>query len=116
MPKILIAEDNETNMKLMYDILTAKGYEVDKSVDGEDALEKLSQSNYDLLILDIQMPKMSGYDVLKEMKNNIKVLIVSACAMAQDIELAKNIGCLDYMTKPIKVFAFLEKVNSLIKK
>lgn len=116
MPKILIAEDNETNMKLMFDVLTAKGYEVEKALDGEEALEKLSQNSYDLLILDIQMPKKSGYDVLKEMKNNIKVLIVSACAMAQDIELAKNIGCLDYMTKPIKVFAFLEKVNSLIKK
>ena len=57
------------------------------------------------MILDIQMPKKSGYDVLKEMSNKINVLVVSACAMEKDIALAQNIGCLDYLTKPIKVFA-----------
>lgn len=115
MAKILIAEDNESNMKLMYDILCASGFEVDKAVDGEEALEKISQNNYDLLILDIQMPKKSGYDVLKEMQKELKVLIVSACAMEKDISLAQNIGCLDYLTKPIQVFSFLSKVKELLK-
>jgi len=115
MPKILIAEDNETNMKLMFDVLSAKGYEVHKAFDGIEALEKISENDYDLLILDIQMPKKSGYDVLKEIKKDIKVLIVSACAMDKDIETAKNIGCLDYMTKPVKIFALLEKVNNILR-
>ena len=115
MHRILIAEDNETNMKLMYDVLTAKGYAVEKAWDGEEAIAKLAQADYDLLILDIQMPKKSGYDVLKELKNDdIRVLVVSACAMDQDIELAKTIRCLDYMTKPIKIFVFLEKVSSIL--
>lgn len=114
MPRILIAEDNESNMKLMFDVLVASGFEVDKAFDGIEALEKFSQKDYDLLILDIQMPKKSGYDVLKELDKKAKVLVVSACAMETDIYLAKNIGCLDYMTKPIKIFTFLEKVKSLV--
>ena len=114
MAKILIAEDNDANMKLMFDILIASGFEVDKALDGEDALTKIEQNNYDLLILDIQMPKKSGYDVLKEIKKELKVLVVSACAMEKDIALAQNIGCLDYLTKPIKVFAFLEKVKNIL--
>ena len=114
MTKILIAEDNETNMKLMYDILVSQGYSVDKAFDGEDALQKVEAFDYDLLILDIQMPKKSGYDVLKELNKDIKVLVVSACAMEKDIELAKNIGCLDYMTKPIKIFNFLGKIKTLL--
>ena len=116
MAKILIAEDNESNMKLMFDILVASGFDVDKAIDGEEALEKLRQNSYDLLILDIQMPKKSGYDVLKETTKKIDVLIVSACAMEKDIALAQNIGCLDYITKPIKIFSFLEKVKNITNK
>ncbi len=114
MTKILIAEDNESNMKLMYDLLSSQNYDVHKAFDGEEALQKLKNNNYDLLILDIQMPKKSGYDVLKEINTPIKVIIVSACAMEKDIELAKNIGYLNYLTKPIKVFAFLEKVKAAL--
>ncbi len=114
MARILIAEDNESNMKLMFDVLVASGFEVEKAFDGVEALEKLSKNDYDLLILDIQMPKKSGYDVLKEIKKNIKVLVVSACAMEKDIALAKNIGCLDYMTKPVKIFVLLEKVKNIL--
>ncbi len=114
MSKILIAEDNELNMKLMYDVLTSQGYFVDKALDGEEALDKIAQSDYDLLILDIQMPKKSGYDVLKEVKKNIKVLVVSACAMDRDIELAKNIGCLDYLTKPVKIFDLIARVKNIV--
>lgn len=114
MSKILIAEDNDSNMKLMFDILTASGFAVDKAMDGEDALVKIEQNDYDLLVLDIQMPKKSGYEVLKEINKELKVLVVSACAMEKDISLAQNIGCVDYLTKPIKVFSFLEKVKNIL--
>lgn len=116
MSKILIAEDNESNIKLMFDILVASGFDVDKAFDGEETLLKIEQNDYDLLILDIQMPKKSGYDVLKEIKKELKVLVVSACAMEKDIALAQNIGCLDYLTKPIKVFSFLDKVKTILNK
>lgn len=115
MARILIAEDNESNMKLMFDVLCANGFEVDKAFDGVEALEKISENDYDLLILDIQMPKKSGYEVLEEIEKEIKILVVSACAMEKDIELAKNIGCLDYMTKPVKIFALLEKVKNILR-
>ena len=114
MSKILIAEDNDSNMKLMFDILVASGFDVDKALDGEEALAKIEQNDYDLLILDIQMPKKSGYEVLKEIKKELKVLVVSACAMEKDISLAQNIGCLDYLTKPIQVFSFLTKVKEIL--
>lgn len=114
MAKILIAEDNELNMKLIYDVLVSQNYEVEKAFDGEEALAKIKANNYDLLILDIQMPKKSGYDVLKEIKKDIKVLIVSACAMEKDISLAKNIGCLDYLTKPVKIFDLINRVKKIL--
>jgi len=65
MSKILIAEDNELNLKLMTDILTSQSYEVESVQDGEMALKKLNDCYYDLLLLDLQMPKVSGFGVLE---------------------------------------------------
>ena len=65
MAKILVIEDNELNLKLMKDILCAQGYEVDFACDGQDGLDKAQNNEYDLILLDIQMPVVSGYDFLK---------------------------------------------------
>ena len=62
--KILIAEDNELNLKLMLDILSSQGFEIETATDGEMALDKLRHNKYDLLLLDLQMPKISGFEVL----------------------------------------------------
>lgn len=114
MPEILIAEDNELNLKLMYDVLKSQGFSVDTALDGEAALEKLLNNKYDLLLLDLLMPKMSGFEVLEKLKEkNIKLttLVVSACAMNEEISRAKALGCKDFITKPLRINDFLAAVK-----
>ena len=114
MSRILIAEDNELNLKLMFDILSTQNYEIDTATDGEEALNKLTENKYDLLLLDLQMPKISGFEVLEKIKErniNIKTIIVSACAMSAEIERAKALGCLEFITKPIRLNEFLSVVK-----
>lgn len=115
MPKrILIVEDNILNMKLMADILENLGYSVTKAIDGEIALDILSREDFDLILLDIQLPKKSGYEVLREMNKQIPTIVVSACCMEEEILKAKNKGCVDYITKPINLTAFVDKINSYL--
>lgn len=112
--KILIAEDNELNMKLMKDLLTVKGYDVVLVYDGEAALNIIEKENFDLLLLDMQMPKKSGYDVLKEIKKNIPIIIVSAYARPEEIEKVKQYDHIDYITKPIQITVFLQKIEAVL--
>ncbi len=114
--KILIVEDNPLNMKLMSDILESQGYSVVKAEDGEEALLIIEQEDLDLILLDLQLPKKSGYQVLKEMQKNIPTMVVSACCMEEEISKAKTKGCLEFITKPINVAEFLSKINSFFKK
>ncbi len=114
MAKILIAEDNFLNLKLMFDILSSQGYTLDAVSDGEAALEKLKENDYDLFLLDLQMPKISGFDVLDILRrenNPTKTIVVSACAMAEEIEKAKALGCIDFITKPIRLNEFLNVIK-----
>lgn len=112
MKKILIVEDNELNMKLMADLLENFAYSVTKTYNGEEALKSLEKNDFDLMLLDIQLPKKSGYDVLKEMKKKIPVIVVSACCLEEEINTAKEYGCIDYITKPINIREFMEKINN----
>lgn len=118
MKKILVAEDNEANMKLFCDLLKTQKYDITMTYDGKSTLEKLKNSNFDLLILDIQLPKMSGLELMDYMrKHNIKrppTLVVSAFAMDNEIRVAKMYGCEHYMTKPIDVIKFLNTVKSVL--
>jgi len=117
MTKILIAEDNDLNLKLMTDILAIQHYEVESVQDGESALKKLNENKYDLLLLDLQMPKVSGFEVLEKLKkdqNHIKTIVVSACAMSSEIERAKDLGCVDFITKPIRLSDFLATIKRVL--
>ena len=118
MIKILVVEDNELNMKLFFDVLTYNNYSVDKANDGQEAYNKLIENDFDLMILDIQIPKMNGFELIKKLKDegkNIpKTLVVSACAMDSDINKAKELGIEDYLTKPIDIVGFLNAVKKLI--
>jgi len=117
MTKILIAEDNDLNLKLMMDILSVQNYQVESAQDGEIALKMLKKNEYDLLLLDLQMPKISGFGVLEQLqkdKNKIKTVVVSACAMAQEIERAKELGCVDFITKPIRLNDFLATIKRVL--
>lgn len=118
MHKILIAEDNELNLKLMSDILETQGFEIDTAPDGEIALDKLTNENFDLLLLDLLMPKLSGFDVLKKINSNninIKTIVVSACAMNEEIDRAKELGCSTFITKPIRINEFIKTVKESLK-
>jgi len=119
MKKILIIEDNELNMKLFSDILEYNDYKVEKAQDGEMGYKKIKENNYNLIILDIQLPKLDGFSVLKKIKQeNINlppVIITSACAMDTDKELAQNYGIDSYITKPIDINKFIQTVKSKIK-
>jgi len=112
MKKILIIEDNELNLKLMKDILETQGYIIETSNSGKNGLEKASNQDYDLILLDLQMPEMSGYDFLQVYKKNTPVIVVSACAMENEVNKAKEMGCIDYITKPIQIMDFLNTIKT----
>lgn len=117
MKKILIVEDNPTNMKLFADILETKGYNVTKNYDGLEAYNTIKQNHYDLMILDIQLPELDGFSLLKKLNEEKikypKTLIVSAFAMDKDKQTAKALGCDNYITKPIDIMNFISMVKKL---
>ncbi len=116
--KILIVEDNELNMKLFFDILTYQKYDAEKSFDGHEAYQKIKENNYDLIILDLQLPKLDGFSLIEKLKKeNIKlppIIIVSACAMDSDKQKAKQHNINDYLTKPIDINNFIKTVKQKI--
>ena len=118
MKKILIVEDNELNMKLFFDILKYQNYEPDKAYDGFEAYDKIRQNNFDLIILDIQLPKLDGFSLLEKLNNeqiNIPpVIIASACAMDSDKQRAKEFGINNYITKPIDINNFIKIIQQIL--
>ena len=114
MSKILIIEDNELNLKLMKDILISQNYEIDTAADGEEGLEKAMENDYDLILLDIQMPVVSGYDFLQIYNKKTPIIVVSACAMDTEVDKAKELGCADYISKPIQIMEFLNTVKKYV--
>ena len=109
--KILIVEDNELNLKLMKDILESQGYEIETANDGKQGLLKACEKDFDLILLDLQMPLVSGYDFMQVYEKNTPIIIVSACAMENEINKAKEMGCVDYITKPIQIIDFLNTIK-----
>jgi len=113
---VLIVEDNELNMKLFRDLLEAHGYDTLEARTGPEALEALKEARPDLILMDIQLPEVSGLEVTKQIKNNteladIPVIAVTAFAMKGDEERIRSGGCEDYIAKPISVVSFIEKVK-----
>lgn len=119
MKKILVVEDNKTNMKLFCDILEYKGYRVTKCYDGQEAYHMLQKETFDLAILDIQLPMLDGFSLIKKLKKeNIempKIIVVSAFAMDKDKQNAKMLGCQEYLTKPIDIMNFVSTVEKYTK-
>lgn len=118
MTDILIIEDNEINMKLFADILEAKSYSVTKIYDGKEGYEEIKKQKYDLVILDIQLPSMNGFEILEKLYDDAielpKILIVSAFAMEHEIAMAKQLGVKNYLTKPIDVLNFISTVSDIL--
>ncbi|MBA5778003.1 response regulator [Stappia sp. F7233] len=120
MPKtVLIVEDNELNMKLFHDLLEAHGYETLQTRTGIEALELARTHRPDLILMDIQLPEVSGLEVTKWIKEDdelrtIPVIAVTAFAMKGDEERIRQGGCEAYISKPISVVKFLETVRSYL--
>ena len=117
--KILIVEDNELNMKLFNDLLQAHGYETVQTHDGREALDLAREHEPDLILMDIQLPEISGLEVTKMLKADdelkaIPVIAVTAFAMKGDEEKIRNGGCEAYIAKPISVSSFLETIEKVI--
>jgi two-component system cell cycle response regulator DivK len=113
---ILIVEDNELNMKLFNDLLEANGYRTLQTRDGLSALEIAREHKPDLILMDIQLPEVSGLEVTKWLKEDetlrsIPVIAVTAFAMKGDEEKIREGGCEAYISKPISVSSFLETID-----
>ena len=117
--KVLIVEDNDLNLKLFRDLLEAHGYETYETKDGMEALSLARNVRPDLILMDIQLPEISGLDITKRLKNDedvrhIPVVAVTAFAMKDDEEMILNAGCEAYMSKPISIPTFLETVRRFL--
>lgn len=116
---VLIVEDNELNMKLFHDLLDAHGFQTLQTRDGMDALAIAREHHPDLILMDIQLPEVSGLEVTKWIKeddelSSIPVVAVTAFAMKGDEEKIRDGGCEAYIAKPISVTKFLETVRRFI--
>ena len=114
--KILIVEDNELNMKLFNDLLESKGYEVIQTRNGMETLNLAREHKPDLILMDIQLPEVSGLDVTRWLKEDdelapIPVIAVTAFAMQGDEQRIRQGGCEAYISKPISVKSFLETIQ-----
>ena len=114
--KVLIVEDNELNMKLFQDLLEAHGIDTIETRDGQNVLQIAREQAPDLILMDIQLPEVSGLDVTKWLKEDeelksIPVIAVTAFAMKGDEQKIRDGGCEDYISKPISVTNFLEVIG-----
>jgi CheY-like chemotaxis protein len=121
MPDILIVEDNPVNQKLIAFLLARSGYSYDIAENGKTALERLDQSQYRLVLMDMMMPVMNGYDATRAMRQNPKhkalpVIALTANAMKGEDEKCRAVGCDDYIAKPYSKDQILAAVAKLIGK
>jgi two-component system cell cycle response regulator DivK len=117
--KVLIVEDNELNMKLFNDLLAAHGYDTVQTNDGVTALALARLHRPDLILMDIQLPEISGLEVTRRIKEDedlqrIPVIAVTAFAMKGDRERIRAGGCEDYIAKPISIAAFFQTVERFL--
>lgn len=119
MQTILSAEDNAANRKIIRDLLGKKGYRIVEALNGEEAVALAKQETPDLILMDIQLPKMSGYDAATAIKadphlRNIPIIAVTSYAFSGDEKKAYESGCDDYVAKPFRPRLLLEKVEQYL--
>jgi two-component system, OmpR family, alkaline phosphatase synthesis response regulator PhoP len=117
--RILIAEDNPQGVELLDAYLGESGWEVATAVDGEETLQKVRDWRPDLILLDIMMPKISGFEVCKRLKadpatGDIAVLMITALDQTADVERAVEAGTDDFLTKPINRAELLRRIRALL--
>lgn len=117
--KILVVEDNELNLKLFCDLLRAHGYEAEPVRDGREAVERARGFEPDLIVMDIQMPHITGLELIEQLKADddlkpIPIMAVTAYAAKGDEERIRDAGAEGYVSKPISVIRFVDAVSSLL--
>lgn len=117
---VLIVDDNPQNVELLIAFLESMPVKLMTAVDGVDALEKVAEHNPDLILLDIMMPRMSGYQVCRKLKGDpktkdIQILMVTALNELGDIEQASECGTDDFVSKPVNKLELLTRVKSLLR-
>jgi two-component system cell cycle response regulator len=117
---VLLVDDNPQNLELLQAFLEALPVKIVTATDGVDALEKVEQHNPDLILLDVMMPKMSGFQVCRKLKGDaktrdIQILMVTALNELGDIEQASECGTDDFVSKPVNKFELLTRVKSLLR-
>ncbi|WP_186479987.1 response regulator [Synechococcus sp. NOUM97013] len=119
MTTILLVEDNELNRDMLSRRLSRKGFEVQFAFDGQEAVEKAKALMPDLVLMDIGLPVIDGYDATRAIKSDdatkaIPVIALTAHAMAEDRKRCLDAGCDDFDTKPIDLSRLLEKIQTLL--
>jgi len=114
--KILVVDDNEFNVHLMDILLTKEKYQIVKAFSGKEALEKVHSDNPDLILLDIMMPEMNGYEVMCQLKadekyRDIPILLLTAVSNPDDVVKGFKLGASDYVTKPFSKEELLIRIN-----
>lgn len=116
--KLLLVEDNEENFDMLSRRLARRGYDVVRAVDGQDALEKAHSERPDIMLLDMSLPVIEGWEVARSLRSDtemasLPIIALTAHAMAEDRERALESGCNEYETKPIDLPRLLEKIEAL---
>jgi len=119
MSKILLVEDNEMNRDMLSRRLERKGFEVVMAVDGLAGVDMASSSNPDIILMDLSLPEIDGWEATRRIKadpatQNIPVIALTAHAMAGDEQKALDAGCDDYDTKPVNLKRLLEKIGNFL--
>lgn len=119
--KILLVEDNEMNRDMLSKRLTRKGYEILIAIDGAQGVAMALQELPNIILMDMSLPVLDGWDATKKIKNNestknIPIIALTAHAMIGDREKAMVVGCDDFETKPVEFVRLIEKIESLLSK
>jgi CheY-like chemotaxis protein len=117
--KLLLVDDDERNIFALSAYLKVKKFQVDSARDGRECLDKLNKNKYDVILLDMMMPVMDGFETLRVMRadielKNIKVIALTALAMKGDMERCLEAGANDYCTKPVDIDKLIQKINTLL--
>jgi len=119
MPKILLIEDNEMNRDMLSRRLERKGYNIALAIDGPEGLHKARTESPDLILMDMSLPVVDGWEVTRQLKadaatRSIPIIALTAHAMASDEQKAREAGCDDFDTKPIELPRLLAKMEALL--
>jgi CheY-like chemotaxis protein len=118
-PVILVIDDSNTNVVLLEAILSGMGYMIETAMSVKEANQIMAKQLPDLILLDLLMPKVNGYDFLKEVKadentKNIPVLVISAVTDAENVRKTIAMGAADYIKKPVDIQSLVEKVKNIL--